>query len=179
MIEFDIYLSDDSHYNENNFKDLIKAYHNNKLTDNTVELTSITLNLGYDNFSNEEVVDMDSINTIEKMQKLLITLKDIDVLPKHDIFKLSSIFEVLNYMADNDKATIVYCYNYIDQYELWEDETLSDVAIDLIYDDYFGEDVATFYGKYPKYLNMDAIVDDLEKGDKFIETGNGVLEYLD
>lgn len=179
MIEFDIYLSDDSHYDEKSFKNLLKAYHNNELLDNTIELTSIALNLGYDNFSNEEVVDMDSINTIEKMQKLLITLKDIDVLPKHDIFKLSSIFEVLSYLADNDKATIIYCYNYIDQYELWEDETLSDVAIDLIYDDYFGEDVATFYGKYPKYLNMDAIVDDLEKGDKFIETGNGVLEYLD
>ena len=80
MIEFDIYLSDDSHYDEKSFKNLLKAYHNNELLDNTIELTSIALNLGYDNFSNEEVVDMDSINTIEKMQKLLITLKDIDVL---------------------------------------------------------------------------------------------------
>lgn len=37
MIEFDIYLSDDSHYDEKSFKNLLKAYHNNELLDNTHE----------------------------------------------------------------------------------------------------------------------------------------------
>lgn len=176
MISFDLYLTnDDKHYNEETFKELVKEYHNNELLDNSITLTSITLELGYDDYTNNDVTNIDNIKTIEELQQLLEVLKNIDRLGKHDRLTLGSIFEVMNYSMD---STVIDCYDMLDDYELWEDKTINDVALDLIDDGYFGDDVSTFYHKHPDYLNVDAITDELYDNDNFIDTGYGVLEYV-
>lgn len=177
MIKFELFLSDDSIYTEKNFKELLRQYHNNDIVDNTVELSSLTFTLDV-TYKDDEVVNMASINTIEKMQKLIVTLKEIETLSNSNILKLNAIFDLFENELYDD-VTLLDCFNKLDDYELWEDYMLDNVVKELITEGYFGKDVTAFYGKHPKYVNIDEMIQELEDSNKFFEVVGGVLEYLD
>lgn len=156
-------------YTEETFDELVDLYDEGDIEDNEITLDDITVDLN-GTYTNNEVISMDSITTIEDMQDLIDTLDSIEDLDSADTNKLESIIE---YVGLLDINTVVDFYNEMDSYDYYDNWTLTDLAEDFCREGILGDAIKEVYEDNYNYLDMNHIAEDLKYD--YIETNYGVI----
>ena len=167
-------VENEQSYTEETFDELVDLYNEGDIEDNEITLDDITVDLN-GTYTNNEVISMDSITTIEDMQDLIDTLDSIESLNSEDTNKLESINEYTG-IGNGNGYDVVSNYENIDDYTYYDGYSFKDLADEFCSEGLFGDAVQEVYNDNYNYLDMDYIANDLKY--IYTETDYGVISHI-